>query len=252
MIKNIEDFNIKAEMKDEFVTLPDDINSKINEFWKKVEEENPALWDGELVCVDELDIDDKKHNIDIICRKSHYSHYLYNERIGIDRKYSCSSLIAGCIFETSDGYYVIGELSKETSFPGCLQVSGGSTDNDDVSNGHINVINTIKREAKEEVNIDLDDKDLVDNWCIKFIDLPEDGTRLHTYIIFAKADLKISKDDMKKLYGEYLKYLSNNNLEIEFSKLYFINKNKVSEDLNNLDNPKRPYLEKVLIEDSIG
>ena len=37
MIKNIENFNIKAEIKDEFIVLPDDIKSKIKEFGTKPE-----------------------------------------------------------------------------------------------------------------------------------------------------------------------------------------------------------------------
>lgn len=250
MIKNIENFNIKAEIKDEFIILPDDIKSKIKEFWNKARKETPTLWDGELLCVDEMNIDENNQKINIICRKSHYSHYLYNERIGIERKYSCSSLIAGCIFETDDGYYVIGELSRETSYPGCLQVSGGSADNDDIVNGNIDVINTIKRESKEELNLDLDNKNLIKDWKINYIDLPEEETKLHTYIIFAKATLKISASEMEKYYNDYLEYLKKNNLEIEFGKIYFINKNKVKEDLDSLKNPKRGYLEKVLYEDS--
>lgn len=250
MIKNIENFNINAIIKYEKVKLPEELVLKINDFWKKAVKETPKLWNGELLCVNEFVEDEKNKKIDIICRKSNYAHYLYNERIGIERKYSCSSLIAGCIFETSDGYYVVGALGKDTSYPGCLQVSGGSADNDDIVGEKIDILSTIVRESKEEININLNDKKLVDSWKIKYIDMPEEELKPHTYIIFAKAKLKMTKNEMDKYYKDYLEFLEKNNLEIEFEKLYFINKNKITEDLNKLDNPKRGYLEKVFLEDA--
>ena len=250
MIKNIEDFNISAIIKNEKIKLPDDLVRKINSFWKTAIKETPSLWNGELLCVNEFVEDEKNKKIDIICRKSNYAHYLYNERIGIERKYSCSSLIAGCIFETSDGYYVVGALGKDTSYPGCLQVSGGSADNDDIVGEKIDILSTIVRESKEEININLNDKKLVDSWKIKYIDMPEEELKPHTYIIFAKAKLKMTKDEMDKYYKDYLEFLEKNNLEIEFEKLYYISKNKITEDLNKLENPKRGYLEKVFLEDA--
>ena len=250
MIKNIEDFNLSAVIKDEKIKLPEDLNKKINIFWEDAIKKTPSLWNGELLCVNEFVEDEKNKKIDIICRKSNYAHYLYNERIGIEQKYSCSSLIAGCIFETSDGYYVVGALGKDTSYPGCLQVSGGSADNDDIFGERIDVLSTIVRESKEEINIDLNDKKLVDSWKIKYIDMPEEELKPHTYIIFAKAKLKMTKDEMDKYYKDYLDFLEKNNLEIEFEKLYFISKNKITEYLNKLENPKRGYLEKVFLEDA--
>ena len=250
MIKNIENFNINAIIKYEKVKLPEELVLKINDFWKKAVKETPKLWNGELLCVNEFVEDEKNKKIDIICRKSNYAHYLYNERIGIERKYSCSSLIAGCIFETSDGYYVVGALGKNTSYPGCLQVPGGSADNDDISGEKINILRTIVRETKEEVNIDLNDKSMVDSWKVKYIDMPREELKPCTYIILAKANLKMSKDEFDEYYNDYLEYLKNNNLEIEFEKLYYISKNKITEDLNKLENPKRGYLEKVFLEDA--
>ena len=250
MIKNIENFNINAIIKYEKVKLPEELVLKINDFWKKAVKETPKLWNGEILCVNEFIENKENKKIDIICRKSNYSHYLYNERIELDRKYSCSSLIAGSILETSDNYYVVGALGKNTSYPGCLQVPGGSADNDDISGEKINILRTIVRETKEEVNIDLNDKSMVDSWKVKYIDMPREELKPCTYIILAKANLKMSKDEFDEYYNDYLEYLKNNNLEIEFEKLYYISKNKITEDLNKLENPKRGYLEKVFLEDA--
>lgn len=81
-------------------------------------------------------------------------------------------MAAGCLLETSDGYYIVGELAKNTSFPHCMQISGGNADYNDVQNGEINIFNTIFRECKEELNVNLQDKNQVENYEIKYISVP--------------------------------------------------------------------------------
>ena len=239
---------VTLKFEDRKINLPNELKENIEKFWEEAIKRNPNLYNGEDYAVEK--VTETEENIEMLVVKSNYAHYLYNERIGIEQKYSCSSLIAGCIFETSDGYYVVGALGKDTSYPGCLQVSGGSADNDDIFGERIDVLSTIVRESKEEINIDLNDKKLVDSWKIKYIDMPEEELKPHTYIIFAKAKLKMTKDEMDKYYKDYLDFLEKNNLEIEFEKLYFISKNKITEDLNKLENPKRGYFVKVFLEDA--
>ena len=246
MIKNIKGIKIKAYIEDEKLNLPKEIQIKIDEFWKKATKETPNLWNGELMCVEKC----VKENNEIIitCKKTNYSHYLYDERIVLPKEYACSSLVASCLLETSDNYYIVGELAENTSFPHCMQISGGSADNDDIKNNQIDIQNTIIRECKEELNIDLQDKKQVENFEIKYIYLPND--KIHTYILFAKGKLKMTKDEMNDYYELYFKYLKENNLEIEFGKIHFIKKGKTTEELKKLKNPKRDYLVSLLEIDS--
>lgn len=51
------------------------------------------------------------------------------------------------MLETIDGYYVVGELDENTSYPTMLQVTGGGIDLKDIYDENIDVDNTIKREA---------------------------------------------------------------------------------------------------------
>ena len=55
------------------------------------------------------------NEIVITCKKSDYAHYLYDERIGLPQRYACNNLVAGCLLETSDNYYIVGELEENTS-----------------------------------------------------------------------------------------------------------------------------------------
>ena len=156
----------------------------------------------------------------------------------------CSSLVAECLLETSDNYYIVGELAENTSFPHCMQISGGSADNKDIKEGKIDVLNTIVRECKEELNIDLNDSNQVKNYEIKYLSLPTED--VHTYIIIAKGELNMTKDQMQEYYEKYLEYLKENNLEIEFGKIHFIKKGRVAEELEKLNNPKRNYVKSLL------
>ena len=245
MIQDIEGLKIKAIVLDEQFELPKEISNKIDAFWRKAQKETPGLWNGELMCVSEYRR--QEDEILITCKKSNYAHYLYDERIGLSNQYTCSSLVAGCLLETSDGYYIVGELADNTSFPYCMQISGGSVDNNDIENGQINIYNTIIRECEEELNIKLQNKEQVEYFKIKYIGLPE---KAHQYILFAKAKLTMTKDQMEQHYQNYLKYLQDSNSEIEFSKIHFIKKGRTVQELKAFGNPKRDYLECLLQIDS--
>lgn len=246
MIKNIKGIKIKAYIEDEKLKLPKEIQMKIDEFWQKAIKETPELWDGELMCVEKCV--KESNELIITCKKTNYSHYLYDERIVLPKEYACSSLVASCLLETSDNYYIVGELAENTSFPHCMQISGGSADNDDIKNNQIDIQNTIIRECKEELNIDLQNNDQVENFEIKYIYLPND--KIHTYILFAKGKLNMTKEEMKEYYEKYLKYLKENNLEIEFGRIHFIKKGNTTEELKKINNPKRDYLVSLLEIDS--
>ena len=245
MIKNIKDLKIKIEYNSTKIDLPVEIKKQIDSFWEDAISSNPNIWNGDLICVSKYV--QNGDEVIITCQKSNFSHYLYDERIGLDLKYACSNLAGGCLLETSDGYYVVGELAPDTSYPYCMQLPGGNIDNIDIKNNSINIYDTIVRECEEELNIQLTDKTQVDDYGIMYIALPE---KVHTYMIFSKGKIKMCKDEMLHHYQKYYQHLLDNNLEIEFSKIHLIPKEFVEEKLSQYTNPKRFYLEDLLLADS--
>ena len=246
MLKTITGTTIKIKFKDEILELPKILKEQISIFWKQSKKDNPSLFNGELICVSEYKETNKL--IEIICKRTSYANHLYDERIGLPKEYGCHNLVVGCLLETSDNYYVLGEMASNTSVPNCLQIPGGNADNTDIKEEIVDILNTLIRECKEEVNINLQDKNMVDRFEIKHIILPNEKS--NAYLIITKGNLKISKNEMIEYYKEYLKYLKDNNLEIEFANLQFINKKNAKDKLNKLKNPKRSYLEDLLEIDS--
>jgi len=243
MIKNIEGLTIKINAINEQFELPEKIKRKIEEFWNQCKLENPNLWNGELMCVGEYKREGEE--IIITCKKSNYAHYLYDERICLPKEYGCSSLSGLALLETSDNYYILGELANNTSFPHCIQTTGGSVDNEDITQGKIDILNTIIRECKEELNINLQDQKQVEHYEIKYVSVPDE--EIHTYIVFEKGKLNMTRKQMEEHYEQYLKYLKENNLEVEFEKIHFI---KTVEELETFKNPKRNYLKSLIQMDS--
>lgn len=239
MIYEIENKNLTAILKDENMELPEYLNKKIEENFENIKKSGTNVWNGEVLCVAQNNVSDQ--SVELICKKSNYAHYLYGERIGCPAEYSCKNLSAGCLLETIDNYYIIGELASNTSYPTMLQVTGGGVDKNDIINGNINIMNTIIREALEELNVDLNNKNNVLYNKIKYMYISEENEQPGVQI-FSKAKINMTAKEMQKYFEDYYTYLKDNNLEIEFGKLHFLKKETALEELSGLENPKRNYL----------
>ena len=249
MIHKIQDKKIQVVFNNEIIDLPIKLKEEINENFEKIKNTGINIWNGEVLCVSECNIGDDK--VEIICKKSDYAHYLYGERIGCPRKYECKNLSAGCLLETIDGYYIVGELDNNTSYPTMLQVTGGNIDKKDIINGKIDIEQTIKREALEELNIDLNDTDNVLFNKMSYIYVSEKDEQPGVQL-FSKTKTKMSVEEIKNHFERYYSYLKENNLEIEFKKLHFLNKTNAIRELEKLNNPKRNYLMPLLQMDMKG
>ncbi len=169
--------------------------------------------------------------------KTKYAHYLYDERVGISKpEYRCIAPSAGILLLTSDNYFVVGKMSDRTSVPKCLQISGGGIEASDIQNQIFNVDMCIKRELKEELNLNLDDI----KYKLEYIEYPDERRNSFTFLAIGKINK--TKDELNEEFIKYTEFLINNNLEVEFDKLIFLKKEEALEQLDSLDNPKREYL----------
>ena len=232
---------IKIKYEERETKLPENIKEKIDDFWKKAVEENPNLYNGPDYTIEKIEENEKE--IKMIATKTNYAHYLYDERIGIkEKEYKCNVPWGGIILETKDNFLVLGEMDEKTSVPHWLQISGGGIDEKDICNGIVNVGQTIKRELEEEMHLNLDDI----NYEIKYIEIPDEERYAYGFIAIGK--LEMTKEELQKHFDEYKKFLIQNNIENDFNKLVFLEKNNAIKEFDMLKNPKRPYLSNLINE----
>lgn len=132
-----------------------------------------------------------------------------------------------------------------------LQVTGGGIDQKDIFGENIDVEKTIKREAMEELKINLNDEESILYNRMSYLYVSEDNEQPGVQLL-SKAKSKMTVEEMKKYFEEYYEYLKENNLEVEFKKLHFLEKDNAVEELNKLSNPRRNYLIPLLQIDSKG
>ena len=239
MIHRIENKKVQVVLNNENIELPLELKTKINENFEYMKSQGANIWNGEVLCVSACNIND--NDVKIICKKSDYAHYLYGERIGCPREYECKNLSAGCLLETIDGYYIVGELDENTSYPTMLQVTGGGIDKNDIFDGIINVESTIIREAMEELNVDLNNEKEILHNKLNYIYISNEGEQPGVQL-FSKSKMQMNAKEMDNHFNKYYNYLKQNSLEIEFKKLRFLKKENAIEELMRLNNPKRNYL----------
>ena len=232
---------VTLKFEDRKINLPNELKENIEKFWEEAIKRNPNLYNGEDYAVEK--VTETEENIEMLVVKSNYAHYLYDERIGIEEeKYRCCSPWGGILLITKDDYFVIGEMDTTTSIPYGLQISGGGIDVADIENGTINIEYNIKRELKEELNLNLDDID----YKIEFIEYPNETRNAYGFIAIGKINQ--TKDELKRYFEEYKEYLLKNDLEVEFNKLIFLKKENAMRELDDLPNYKRPYLRDLIKE----
>ena len=223
------------------IDLPIKLKENIENFWNNAIKENPNLYNGQDYVVEK--VKETEENIEMLVVKSDYAHYLYDERVGIQKEeYRCCSPWGGILLLTKDDYFVIGEMNSTTSVPYCLQISGGGIDIKDIENGVINIDLNIKRELKEELNLNLDDID----YKIEFIEYPSKTRNAYGFLAIGKINQ--TKDELTQHFKHYKEYLISNNLEVEFNKIIFLKKQRALQELDELPNNRRPYLRDLIKE----
>lgn len=238
---------IKLKTIHKMMDLPKELKNEIEVFWEKQVKDNPNLFNGEVWNVTKME--EMQDEIVLTLEKTDYAHYMYDERHGIDEKYACHNISGGVYIVTKDGYGVLGELDDSTSYPKCLQVSGGGIDKRDIVNNEFDILKTVERELKEELNLELNDKDQIIGYNFEYIEIPE-GKR-HSYSIILKAETTMTARELEEHFRIYKKYLEENGGEIEFNKLHFLKIGETVRELDKLENPKRLYVRQMFeIEDS--
>lgn len=220
-----KEYDLNINYKNEKVDLPWSIKEKIQTNW---EENGEKFTNGDIFYINKYNINEKDKMINMDICNSTYDHYLYTRLKKEYDEYSCVNLWSGAVIETSDGKLVLGEMSNETVSEGELHISGGSTDRDDLEDNKIDYYKTMKRELYEELGINLDDRNIVKDFYLRYLKVPSIIEVELSFGVLYKIDLNITFEEFKEKFYKYKKYLDDNKLEVEFIEVYGIDKNKKS------------------------
>lgn len=238
MIKKITK-PIILKYENRLLNVPEETKENIKKFWDKLVTENPNLFNGENHCVENIIEHDGFIEMKVV--RTNYATYMYSEKVGLPNKdFKIIHLWSGILLETKDNYYVIGEMGETTVVPGCLQIPGGGTSDEDISGDTLDINANLKRELKEELNLDLDSI----QYEMKYLEVPSEKRSVYGFLAIGRLD--INKEELNKHFEEYKEYIRQNNLEQEFSKLVFLPKNNALIELDKLENQKREYLRELI------
>ena len=218
-----KNYSVDIEYKNESINLPENIKESIKENWNV---NGKRFTNGDIFFIKNYDVNKEEKNIKLDVCNSKYDHYLYTRFNDIYDEYSCVNLWSGALLETIDKKLVLGRMSFQTVCEGELHISGGSTDKKDLNGKTIDYKKTMVRELYEEMGIDINDKNIIKDCFIKYLKLPSQKEVELSFGILYKINLNITFEELENNFNEYIKYLSDNALEVEFTKIYGIDKTK--------------------------
>ena len=205
---------------DEEVVLPEEISREVYDNFKLYENK---FTDGTIYSIKDYNEDEDSIKINVI--KDKYSHFLYTKYKRPNLEYRCENTWSGAVIETKDNKYILGKQSHMSEKDGMITITAGSTDLSDIIGDDVDFEKTFVREMYEEFGIDASNKDIVDNYYLKYFKIPCESEEWSFGFIY-KVKLNITFDEFYEMFHKYKNYLEENKLEVEFDEVYGIYKNR--------------------------
>ena len=137
--------------------MPEDVNSDISKNWEYINESGKKFINGDLFTISAIGVDEKKA-LNFTVKKTDYAHYLYSVKNDFSGKYICRSIASNILPITSDGYYILGVMAKNTSLSSKIKFIGGALSEHDLCEDRLEPLKCIKRETLEEIGLDINEK----------------------------------------------------------------------------------------------
>lgn len=220
--------------------IPNELKVQIEWFWEQAMKQNNRLFRGNLFVVDERK--ESIEEIQISTKRIDYAYYLFaksHPELGSLPR----SISTGAILETTDRYWLIGEMSSQTSKPGVLQIPGGAIDLQDLRGTEFSLVSAMKREIREEIGLDLA-KEAVCLACE-----PAYVRTQGNYGVLYRVKINLTAEDVQKEFAEHVEKLIKSDEEVEFSSLTFVKKDfyEIKKFLEEDQREKSSYLEELLL-----
>ena len=231
------------------VQLSEEIQTKIDSYWQELLDSGKSYNRGEVFTVTHKEVTETAVNI--LVEKTDYAHYLYCQNKESLDENGVHIIHTAVLVETSDGYFLFGEMGPQTSRHGIIQLCGGGIDNDDLKGEYFDFKHNITKELQEELDIDVSDTSRVTNFDEAY--LKEGGPTDKMTVIF-RVVLSDTKEEFLKRYDAFLERLKAEGEDPEFGKIIALKKDKqeittfFSQENLILDEYMKPLFEKIVLE----
>ena len=198
-LKEILKLNKKEPLELEVI---DSTRRKINDCWDKFIKDRKSYWDGEIVIVTDIDLDNNILEIG----KTKFSSLIYSQN---SENLTIRPLFASILLKTKDYKYIIIKNNHNK-----INLIGGLADFADFKNDNFAPDSCIEREVLEEIGINLRDKSQVLNYCMKYLKIPIDNEKYYPVGVLYTGNLNFTSK-------EFEKYIKNNTFDGEIKECYF-------------------------------
>jgi predicted NUDIX family phosphoesterase len=212
---------VRLELLKDKLSLPHEIQAKVDAYWEKLVEKKPYYRRGEAFAVS--GICEKEDVIEVKLVLSDYAHYIYTRAVGLPAELAFNNMHTSCVIETADDVLIFGLTGENTANIGIWQCVGGGLDHDDVEGCEINLEHNIKKELQEEVGIDANDENTVSELKLKYLKYGHNGDFSSVAAIFY-LKLKLSEKEFCARYEEFEKELREKGGVPELQKIIYLPK----------------------------
>lgn len=229
--------------------LPERIQVKIDAYWDDFIASGKPYKRGEVFTVTHKEASDEA--INVLVEKTDYAHYLYCQNVESLDENGVHIIHTAALVETSDDYYIFGEMGPQTSRHGVIQLCGGGVDNDDLKGEYFDFRHNIAKELQEELGIDADDTSRVTYFDEAYF--KEGGPTDKMTVIF-RVILDETKDEFLGKYDAFAERLKSEGEDPEFGKITVLKKDRqaiekfFAQENLTFDEYMKPLFEKVVSE----
>lgn len=198
------------------IGLNNELKLKVEANWKSFIKEKEGYWDGELLSVTKLD---ENNNI-IEVGKSKFSYLIYSK---MNSELDIRSLFVAILLKTLDNKFVIIKNNHER-----INIIGGIVEEEDLRGNWFNPDICLSRELKEELNLDLNNRNDILSYHMKYLKTPNPG---RNYGLIYNGTLNFYSQELIEYYME-----NKDKLDNEIVELKLLSKDEVEKlDLSNDD-----------------
>lgn len=199
MLIKIQNTPILKRKKPFPIQLNTCVQNKIKENWKKFIKGKEGYWDGNLLAVTNFDIE---QNI-IEIGKAKFSWLIYSKD---NNDLDIRSLFVSILFKTLDEQYVVIKNNHNK-----INIIGGIVEESDLENDKFNPETCLRRELKEELNLELHNLDDVKYYKMQYLKTPNPG---RNYGIVYTGILNFTSKDLIDYFNKIKEKIDNEIVEL--------------------------------------